>query len=70
MIIPLDLGELSVLYAVTAIILLVTSELLSPYHRRINVLINRKKLKRAAIVFSLLFLATVGLIIYEIISTM
>ena len=68
MIFPVDLGELSVLLAVTAIILLVTSELVSPYHRRINIFINRKRLRRAAIVFSVFFLVTVGIEIYGIIS--
>ena len=67
MIFPLDLLELGMLFAVTALVLLVASELLSPYNRRINMLINRKKLKRAAIVFSLLFIATVAIRIFSLI---
>jgi len=70
MIFPLDLGELSILYAVTAMILLVTSELLSSYNRKNNLLINRKKLKRVAIIFSILFIVTVALRIYEIVLTL
>ncbi len=70
MIFPLDLGELSILYAVTAMILLVTSEFLSSYNRKNNLLINRKKLKRVAIIFSILFIVTVALRIYEIVLTL
>lgn len=66
-IIPVDIAELSILFAVTAIILLVTSELISPYNRRINILLNRKRLRRVAIIFSIFFLATVALKIIEII---
>ncbi len=67
MIFPMDLGELSILIAVTAIILLVTSELISPYHRRIKIYLSRKRLRRTAIFFSGLFLIIVGIRIYEII---
>lgn len=69
MMFPLDFGELSILFAVITIILLVTSELLSPYYCRIKVLFNRKKLARAAIVFSALFLLTVSMRILEILFT-
>ena len=67
MIFPLDLGELSILIAVTALILLVTSELTSPYHRRIKIYLSRKRLRQTAIFFSVLFLVIVGIRIYEII---
>ena len=70
MIFALDLAELSMLLAVTAIVLLVTLELISPYNRRISIFVSRKRLRRAAIVFSVFFLATVGLKIIEIISTL
>lgn len=66
---PLDFGELSFFYAIIAMILLVTSEALSHYDRRNNFLINRKKLKQVAIIFSILFIVTVALRIYEIILT-
>ena len=66
MIIPIDFGDLSILLAITAIILLITSELLSSYQRRI--VINRKRLRRAAIVFSVFFLITVSIRIVDIIS--
>jgi hypothetical protein len=65
-ILPLDFGDLSILLAITAIILLITSELLSSYQRRI--VLNRKRLRRAAIVFSIFFLITVTIRIVNIIS--
>ena len=58
---PLTLWDISLLLAVTAITLLVTSELLSPYYGKINVKINKKRLRNAAMTFSILFLATVAL---------
>jgi len=68
MLFPLDLGELSILYAVMGIILLITSELGSSYYRRLNFLIDKKKLRLAAIIISSLFLLTIGLRIYNILS--
>lgn len=67
MIFPMDLGELSILIAVTAIILLVTSELISPNHRRIKIYLSRKRLRRTGIFFSVLFLVIVGIRIFQII---
>ena len=66
---PLDLGELSILFALTAITLLVTSEMLSSYRGRISILIDKKRLRRASVIFAILFLVTVGIKIYSIIST-
>jgi len=56
---PLDFWDISLLLAATAIILLITSELLSPYYGKINILINKKRLKNTAMTFSVAFLATV-----------
>lgn len=63
----IDIGDLSILFAVTAIVLLVTSELISPYNRRITILLNRKRLRRVAIMFSIFFLVTVGMKVLEIV---
>jgi hypothetical protein len=63
---PLTLWDISLLLAVTAITLLVTSELLSPYYGKINVKINKKRLRNTAMTFSILFLATVALRIANI----
>jgi len=64
---PLDFWNMSLLLAVTAIIMLITSELLSPYYGRVNIKINRKKLKNTAITFSIVFLATVAIRIISIV---
>jgi len=55
------------LLAVTAIILLATTELISPYHGRTNILVDRKKLRRVAITMGILFLMTVAVRVYQII---
>jgi hypothetical protein len=65
MIFPLDLGELSILLAIAAITLLVTSEVLFSYRK---ICFNRKRLMRAGIVFSILFLITIAIKIIDIIS--
>lgn len=39
---PLNLWDISLLLAVTAIVLLVTSELLSPYYGKTSLRINKK----------------------------
>jgi hypothetical protein len=57
---PLDFWSISLWLAVTAIILLITSELLSPYYGKVNIRISRKKLKNVALFTSILFLITVA----------
>lgn len=64
---PLSFSDISLLLAITALILLVTSELLSPYYGKANFKINKKKLKNTAIFFSALFLTTVIIQIANII---
>jgi len=60
---------MSLLTAIVAIILLITSEMLSPYYGKINVLINKKRLKKAALTFSIIFLTTVAIRIISILLT-
>jgi hypothetical protein len=66
---PLDFWDISLLLAITAIILLITSELLSTYYGKVNILVNKKRLKNAAMVTSIFFLATVVMRIVSIILT-
>ena len=63
---PLSFWDLSLWLAITAIILLVTSELISPHYGKTNLIIERKRLRNVAIAISLLFLMTVAVRIYEI----
>lgn len=66
---PLSFWDLSLWLAITAIILLITSELISPYYGKTNILINKTRLKNAALTTGTLFLITVAIRIYEIIIT-
>jgi len=63
---PLSFWDISLWLAVTAIILLITSELTSPYYGKTNLLINKKRLKNVALTIGVLFLITVVIRIYEI----
>lgn len=67
--IPLTFWDISLWLAVTAIILLITAELTSPYYGQTNLLINKKKLKKVALLMGILFLITVAIRIYGIITT-
>jgi hypothetical protein len=64
---PLVFSDVSLLLAVTAIILLITSELLSPSYGNTNIYVNNERLKTAAVVVSILFLITLAIKIIEII---
>jgi len=66
---PLSFWDISLWLAITAIILLITSELISPYYGKTRILINKKRLKNAALAMSILFLVTVAIRIYGIIVT-
>lgn len=66
---PLSFWDISLWLAITAITLLITSEMLSPYYGKVNIHINKKKLKNAALAVSILFLITVTIRIISIILT-
>lgn len=66
--IPLDFWNLSLWLAVTAIILLITAQLVSAYQGPATLRIDKKRLKNAALVMGILFLATVAIRIYGIIT--
>ncbi|MEM2938695.1 MAG: hypothetical protein QXU95_00240 [Candidatus Bathyarchaeia archaeon] len=58
---PLSLSEISLWLAVMAIILLIASELSAPS----NILINKKRLRFAALILGLGFMATVIIRIFH-----
>lgn len=64
---PLGFWDISLWLAITAIILLVTSELISPYYGKTNLIINRKRLRNVALSVSALFLITVAIRIINIV---
>lgn len=66
---PLSFEDLSILLAITAISLLIMSEVLYPYFG-FKVLINTKRLRRVAVFFSILFLVTVSIRVINIISSL
>jgi len=67
---PLSFWDLSLWLAVTAIILLVTSELLSPYYGRTSIIVNKKRLRTVALSLGILFMITVFIRVYEILSSL
>jgi hypothetical protein len=52
--------------AVTAIILLITAQLISSYDGPATILLNGKRLRYAALIIGVLFLTTIAIRIYEI----
>jgi hypothetical protein len=64
---PLSFWDISLWLAITAVILLVTSELLSPFYGKTDIRISKKRLRSVAFVVSILFLATVAVRIISII---
>lgn len=64
---PLTLEGISLWLAFTAIILLITSEIISPYYGRTTILIDRRRLRTIALIVGILFLFTVFIEIYQII---
>ena len=62
--------DISLWLAVTAIILLTTSELLSPRYGQTNFIIEKKALRKVGLVLGITFLSTVVMRIYQIIITL
>jgi len=67
MLFPLTFWDISLWLAVTAIILLATSELISPHYGRTSLIIEKRRLRQAALLLGTLFTITVLIRIYEII---
>ena len=66
---PLSLWDISLWLAVTAVILLATSELIFPYYGEKKILINKKRLRTVSLIFALLFMFTVFIRIYLIVTS-
>ena len=67
--IPLDFWNISLWLAITATILLITAQLLTAYDGQATLLLDQKKLKTTAAITGLLFLATVAIRIYTIVTS-
>lgn len=64
---PLTLWDISLWLAVTAIILLATSEFISPHYGRTNLIVEKRRLRQTAIIIGILFMLTVIIRVYEIV---
>jgi len=65
---PLTFWDTSLWLAITAIILLATAELISPYYGQTNLLIEKRRLRQVALLLGVLFMITVAIRIYGIIT--
>jgi len=65
---PLTFWDISLWLAVTAIILLATSELISPHYGQTSLIIEKRRLRQAALILGILFMITVIVRIYGIIT--
>jgi len=66
---PLSFWDISLWLAFTAIILLITSEIISPFYGKTKILINKKRLRNVALVMGIIFLITMVIRIYGIITS-
>jgi len=64
---PLSLSDMNILLGVVALLLLVTSTLVSSYHGKVKILISKKRLSGVAAVVAILFLVTVAVKIVDVI---
>ncbi|MCK5610410.1 hypothetical protein KAR91_51530 [Candidatus Pacearchaeota archaeon] len=67
---PLGFYDISLWLAITAIILLATSEIISPYYGQTGLIIEKGRLRTVTLILGFLFLSTVAVRIYQIIITL
>ncbi len=63
MVFNFTLTDVEVWFAMASMVLLITSEVVSPYYRRVNMLLELRKLRPVAIAFGVMFLVIISLII-------
>lgn len=66
---PLILLDISFLFAIGAIVLLIITELSSSYYGQTTLIINRHKLKNATYIVALLFLISAAIILIQLLSS-
>ena len=64
---PLDLLDVSLWLAFIGVILLITSEIISPYSGKTPILIEKRRLRKIALIVGSIFIFTVLIQIYSII---
>ena len=67
--IPLDFWNISLWFATTATILLITAQLVAAYDGKATLLLDQKKLRTTAVVIGIFFLVTVAIRIYGIVTS-
>jgi hypothetical protein len=63
---PIVFSDISLLFAVGAIVILIVFEVGSPYLGKTNLILDRKKLKNAGLILSILFLITFVITTYNL----
>ncbi len=66
---PLGFSDISLWLAFAAIVLLITSEMVSLYYGKINIRIDRKRLRNVALLTAILFLATLAIRVADMLLT-
>jgi len=61
---PLSFSDITLWLAITAIILLATSELISPYYGKTNLIIDKNRLRLAALGVGIIFIVSILAQIY------
>ena len=61
---PLTFSDITLWLAITSIILLATSELISPYYGKTNLIIEKNRLRIVALTIGILFILMIVIQIY------
>jgi len=67
---PISFYDIGLWVAITSIILLATSELVSPLYGQTSLIIEKGRLRTAALILGVIFLSIVVIRIYQIIITL
>lgn len=67
--VPIGFDEFSLWMAVSAITLLITSEIVNQYHSQIGLVINKNRLKTASRIQGFLFLIIIVIYIFQLVIT-
>lgn len=67
---PLSFSDISLWLGVLTVILLVASELISAYSRQVMIIVEKRRLRVIALVFSILFVLVVLVRIYGIVASL
>jgi len=61
---PLSLADMTLWLGITTLLLLITSEFISPYYGKIGIVIEKRRLRQIAIILGALFLLDALIQIY------